>query len=291
MKTKGHLLPIIGSVLVFLLVFISCAPARKSAVSCTEFPVYRYNKINHKAGKQTLFASRHRTNKANYQANSVKKQSKNIVALAPARDASLINIIDKIEFSKGLLASADNAIVTQKSSSIFSEKLQPVYTGSNYADASKQVSKCDTIVLKSGSVIFAKVEEISQTEVKYRRCDNLSGPLFSILKSDVSSIRYINGTRDNFNPVVDVTYSPVQNPQNNLPPQTQGLAIAGFLASVVGLFIASIPLGLLAIIFGGISLKKIRRSQGRLKGRGLAIAGIVIGIIDVVVMIALLAAV
>jgi hypothetical protein len=154
-----------------------------------------------------------------------------------------------------------------------------------------QVSKCDTIILKTGSVIFAKVEEISQTEVKYRRCDNLSGPLNTIIKSDVSSIRYINGTRDNFTPVVDVTYTPAFSPQNNLPQQTQGLAVAGFISSVVGLFIASIPLGLLAIIFGGISLKKIRRSQGRLRGRGLAIAGIVIGIIDVVVMIILLAAI
>jgi hypothetical protein len=52
----------------------------------------------------------------------------------------------------------------------------------------------DTIVLQNGNIIEAKVEEISAAEIKYRRFDNLSGPLVVINKSEVLSIRYENGT-------------------------------------------------------------------------------------------------
>ena len=233
----------------------------------------------------------HRISEVSYHARKVRKQNNNTAEVTQERDLIRISSIDRIEFSKGLIASTDNVIVSPGSDESITKQVNPAYSGRRMTFQPLQVSKCDTIILKTGSVIFAKVEEISQTEVKYRRCDNLSGPLHSIIKSDVSSIRYVNGTRDNFTPVVDVTYTPAFSPQNSLPQQTQGLAVAGFISSVVGLFIASIPLGLLAIIFGGISLKKIRGSQGRLRGRGLAIAGIVIGIIDVVVMIIVLAAI
>jgi len=52
----------------------------------------------------------------------------------------------------------------------------------------------DTIVLLNGNIIDAKIEEITPTEIKYRRADNLSGPLYTINKSEVLSIKYGNGT-------------------------------------------------------------------------------------------------
>jgi hypothetical protein len=59
----------------------------------------------------------------------------------------------------------------------------------------------DMIVLTNGSIIEAKVEEISPAEVKYRRYDNLSGPLIIINKSDVLSIKYENGSTEILNSV------------------------------------------------------------------------------------------
>jgi hypothetical protein len=53
-----------------------------------------------------------------------------------------------------------------------------------------------------------------------------------------------------------------------------GLAIAGFVLALVGIFFAAVPFGILAIIFGILSLRSSRR--------GLAIAALVIGILDVV---------
>lgn len=57
----------------------------------------------------------------------------------------------------------------------------------------------DIITKKSSDEIKAKVLEVTTTEIKYKKFDNLNGPTFTILKSDVMMIQYENGTKDNFN--------------------------------------------------------------------------------------------
>lgn len=57
--------------------------------------------------------------------------------------------------------------------------------------------------------------------------------------------------------------------------------IIGFISSVVGIFIAGIPLGALGVILCAIGLGKIKENPG-MRGKGLAIAGLVIGIIAIV---------
>lgn len=66
------------------------------------------------------------------------------------------------------------------------------------------------------------------------------------------------------------------------PNAFNGFAIAGFVCAVVGLIVAGIILGALGIIFSAIALKRIREGRGGSRGRGLAIAGLVIGIVAVV---------
>lgn len=56
----------------------------------------------------------------------------------------------------------------------------------------------DTIVMRDNSKLIAKVLEISSTEVKYKRFDNIEGPDYVINKNDVSSITYNNGLKDAF---------------------------------------------------------------------------------------------
>lgn len=57
----------------------------------------------------------------------------------------------------------------------------------------------DIITKKSGEDIQAKISEVNQTEIKYKKFDNLDGPTFTLLKSDVLMMRYENGTKDIFN--------------------------------------------------------------------------------------------
>ncbi len=60
----------------------------------------------------------------------------------------------------------------------------------------------DLITKKNGEDIKAKVTEITTGEVKYKRFDNLDGPIYSIGKSDVLLIKYKNGTNLVMNPSV-----------------------------------------------------------------------------------------
>lgn len=65
--------------------------------------------------------------------------------------------------------------------------------------------------------------------------------------------------------------------------RVDGLAIAGFATAIVGLFVATLVLSTVALIFCIIALSNIKRT-GR-KGRGLAIAGIVLSIIGLVIIL------
>jgi hypothetical protein len=68
----------------------------------------------------------------------------------------------------------------------------------------------DTLIMKSGSHIPVKVLEVGVSEIKFKKIDNQEGPTYTILKSDVVSIQYKNGTLDDFKTVVEPT--PVQTP-------------------------------------------------------------------------------
>ncbi len=57
----------------------------------------------------------------------------------------------------------------------------------------------DIITLKNGDEIKAKVTEISSTEIKYKRFENLEGPTVVISKADVFTIKYENGFREVIN--------------------------------------------------------------------------------------------
>src|ERR1700756_2294163 len=56
----------------------------------------------------------------------------------------------------------------------------------------------DTIHTKSGKTIQAKVYEVTQHEVRYQNSSNLEGPMYTMDKSQVTSIEYKNGTTDTF---------------------------------------------------------------------------------------------
>jgi hypothetical protein len=55
--------------------------------------------------------------------------------------------------------------------------------------------------MRSGENILVKVIEVGTTEVKYKKLDNLNGPVFSMLKSDLLTIKYENGTKEDFSSI------------------------------------------------------------------------------------------
>jgi hypothetical protein len=52
--------------------------------------------------------------------------------------------------------------------------------------------------------------------------------------------------------------------------------------SLVGLILVGIPLGVIAIVLSARSLSKSRRNPDRYSGKGLALAGLIIGSIDII---------
>lgn len=70
----------------------------------------------------------------------------------------------------------------------------------------------DIITKKDGTDIEAKVLEVNPSDVKYKRFDNLEGPTYSIDRTDILMIRYVNGTNEVFN--VEQS-SPVQGQDNH----------------------------------------------------------------------------
>jgi type IV pilus assembly protein PilA len=59
-----------------------------------------------------------------------------------------------------------------------------------------------------------------------------------------------------------------------VPAETSGKALASL---IFGLFLFFFPFSVVAIILGHLSLSEIRKSAGRLKGHGMAVAGLVLG--------------
>lgn len=59
----------------------------------------------------------------------------------------------------------------------------------------------DNIVFKDGTEVKAKVQEISTTEVVYKRQDNLDGPLYRVERSKVFIIQFENGTTEVVSPL------------------------------------------------------------------------------------------
>lgn len=79
----------------------------------------------------------------------------------------------------------------------------------------------DKLLFLDGKEQEVKITEVSSSEVKYKRLDNLEGPMFSVLKSELFMIKYANGSKE----VIEHTAAapePVQAPpQAQQPVQNQ----------------------------------------------------------------------
>jgi hypothetical protein len=67
---------------------------------------------------------------------------------------------------------------------------------------------------------------------------------------------------------------------------SNGLAVAGLVCGIVGLFILNVILGPLAIIFGGVSWSKANNGATH---KAMAVWSVALGIVDVAVFVVLLA--
>lgn len=114
-------------------------------------------------------------------AKTIKREEKVKVSSAKNEVLNSANISETVDF-----ASATNLI----SLPLTLKTLKPLIT--------KDSTCGDVLTLKKGTEVIVKVLEINETQIKYKRCDNLDGPLIVIHKNDVYSIKYRNGYVEHF---------------------------------------------------------------------------------------------
>jgi hypothetical protein len=56
----------------------------------------------------------------------------------------------------------------------------------------------DLLIMNNGTEMRVKVQELTVNEIKFKKWENIDGPLYTLLKNDVFMIKYENGTKDTF---------------------------------------------------------------------------------------------
>ncbi len=225
--------------------------------------------------------------------NENKAQNINAFAVENKENSLFVKKTEVDEVDKNITASIDN------SSSLKSINTTKSLT-SNISKTLKQSAQvynifevkdsCDNIILKNGKEIWAKEIEIGANEISYKKCDNFNGQIFTIKTSDVLVIKYANGSIDvlssDAHPSND--FIKEENKNGNNKKQVLGLAVLSLIFSIVGFIIMGIPLGITSIILGIIGENKINKNREKYMGKGFAIAGIILGFIDIVAVLIIL---
>ena len=148
----------------------------------------------------------------------------------------------------------------------------------------------DLIILKDGSEILAKVEEVNSKTVRYKRCNNLDGPEIFVKVENLFMIKYANGTKEIFKKEPEKQISNASQNSNYISKKNQAreynaMAIASF---------ACLPLCILGIgfilcpIFGIIALIQFKNNSEKYKGKWMAIVGIVLPLLLIATAMVLL---
>ena len=93
----------------------------------------------------------------------------------------------------------------------------------------------DLITFKNGDEVNCKVIEIGDYEIKYKRCDNLEGPLITVKKSDVFMVKYANGTKELFNNVKEVKREEKKEITDNTELKAHPLASKSFICAMLSI--------------------------------------------------------
>ncbi|MDZ4680403.1 MAG: DUF4190 domain-containing protein [Saprospiraceae bacterium] len=146
------------------------------------------------------------------------------------------------------------------------------------------LAPCSKITLHTGEIIEADVLQITATRVVYRRCGRPNTPEIDISKGDVVRIEGPDGElvfQD------DGQDDPQYQNMGYERPETEEMAVWAFVCSLLG--VVFFPLFIVGAVLGAISLGRIRRNPGKYKGKGLALAALIIGIAMVVLLIMVIA--
>jgi hypothetical protein len=139
----------------------------------------------------------------------------------------------------------------------------------------------DIIMLKDGTEIEGKVIEVGSRVIRYKRCNNLGGPLIVVNTEKVFMIKYADGTKEVLKKTVEINENPnvnivQQQPKQIVKKKYNSMAIASIATFILYFTIIFAPL---PFIFGLIALNQFKRNPEEYKGKWMAIVGVVPGFI------------
>lgn len=170
------------------------------------------------------------------------------------------------------LEKVNDLISSTSSELIISKKQEPTYITNTLPE------DCDIVIFKNGNEIKAKVIEIGLSEIKYKRCDNIEGPLVIINKSDVFKIKYPNGTEELIVTKEKKSERVIKSNEDTSAQKTNLLTTISLILGILSIFTFIIGIfGIGAIITGALGLKEIKNNPNRYKGKDLGLVGIILG--------------
>lgn len=85
----------------------------------------------------------------------------------------------------------------------------------------------DIIVLRDGSIVRSKIMEVGENDVKYKKWDNINGPIYTMSILNISAIDYQNGTKYNFADYVKNKSNIAENINNTESTVSQSITTSG----------------------------------------------------------------
>jgi hypothetical protein len=264
MKTLDYL-KVSATILVLFLSSISCSTANKTAVLCPELPRNNLNnQVAHKNNRHNKKVYAYSQKESNRKKHADRSP---IVAKSSQKHKSLI----KNELNRNI--NSKNVAKSEKVGSLNMIEYKNNLIASTGNSSIPLVRLNNSIDLNvESSVVINKTEPYSSntlagtTLITKNKSEKLH---FKSAKKERSAIAQ-NGTLDS-------------------GPKIEPLGLAGMIVGIVGIFFAGIPCGIIAIVFGAISLSRINKHPEKYKGLGFAIASLSIGIVVLLLTILLLA--
>ncbi|MBL7901422.1 MAG: DUF4190 domain-containing protein [Bacteroidia bacterium] len=143
----------------------------------------------------------------------------------------------------------------------------------------------DMIVFLNGEEVLCRVMEVGTTNVMYKACDNLDGPLFTRAKQNIFMIKYQNGSKEVFKQKATTPVAILQPvPLAAKKKKMSGISLAAF---IVSLFSWTLILAPVALVMGILGKNEVKRNPDTLKGDGFATAAVVLS--SIVLFLVLLA--
>lgn len=163
----------------------------------------------------------------------------------------------------------------------------------------------DILLLQNADELKVKVLEIDERTIKYKRCDNINGPTYSISKSKVAMITYVNGVKEMMMPESPGGTKEQEVRKPEVPAKTNVLGLTSLLLYIFGTILSRsivltnlsgsilvfiLILSVLPLILAYVSLFQFKREPGKYKGRWMPVLVVCLYLAALLILALVLAA-